>query len=261
MTDQAHGLRQMFAHARTRVIPIVSNPHLAFGGVALERLCTALGELGLHTLVVDADDRAPAPLEWSMLEVADGIEQLAPRMSYLAARGLPLRFVDAHGSTAGFLDAVAEAAPHAGVVLVHANAYDLCRLFAQRAVRPLLLADDRPNAVTHAYASMKLLASRAALMAYDLLLTASASSPRTERIAAQLSRCADIYLGAVLHDWAQIDPADDSTEVPSVALRRLVRALLAACDPETTPLPASTVPNPIAALWSRPAVDAACRHS
>ncbi len=42
-------------------MPVVSNPHMAFGGVLLERLCTALAEHGLHTLVVDAVASAPAP--------------------------------------------------------------------------------------------------------------------------------------------------------------------------------------------------------
>jgi flagellar biosynthesis protein FlhG len=259
--DQAHGLRRLFAQSRARVIPVASNPHLAFGGVALERLCTAFAELGLHTLVVDADERAPAPLEWSMLELSEGIEELTPQMSYLAARGLPVRFVDARGSTERFLQAVTEAAPRAGVVLVHAAAADLCRLFSGRQVRPLLLADDRPNAVTHAYASLKLLASRAGLMVHDLLLTAAPHSPRPERIATQLSKCADAYLGAVLHDWALIDPATCAADAASPALRRLARALLLACEPDATPahVGAEWIPTP--ALWSRPAVDAARRNS
>ena len=56
--DQAHGLRRLFAHARVRFVPVASNPHVAFGGVMLERLCTALGEHGKHTLVVDAAERS-----------------------------------------------------------------------------------------------------------------------------------------------------------------------------------------------------------
>jgi hypothetical protein len=257
--DQAHGLRQLFAHSRTRLIPVVSNPHLAFGGVALERLCTAFSELGLHTLVVDADERAPAPLELSMLNLAEGIECLTSQMSYLAARGLPLRYVDTHGSTAGFLQAVCEAAPQAAVVLVHASASDLWRLFARRSVRPVLLADDRPNAVTHAYASLKLLALRAGLMAHDLLLTAAPNSPRPERIATQLSKCADAHLGAVLHDWVQIDPAGHASDAPSADMRRLVRALLT-CEPEATSSQARAEFKPNTEMWSRPAVDAARRN-
>ena len=97
------------------------------------------------------------------------------------------------------------------MVLVHASASDLCRLFARHAaaegVRPLLLADDRPASVTHAYAAMKLLTQRAGLVVHDLLLGAAQQSPRAERIAMQLATCADDFLGAVLRDWVRIDPS------------------------------------------------------
>ena len=87
-----------------------------------------------------------------------------------------------------FLQRVAEAAPQCDVVLVHASASDLCRLFARspdvERVRPLLLADDRPASVTHAYAAMKLLAQRAGLVVHDLLLGA-----RRTRRAPSASRC------------------------------------------------------------------------
>lgn len=232
--DQAHGLRRLFARQRVRFLPVVSNPHLAFGGVMLERLCTAVGERGLHTLVVDASERASAPSELAMIDLADAIEPLSPQVSYLAARGLAIRHVDAQGSTAPFLSALADAAPRAGVVIVHAPAGELARLFAHRAadaaqpVRPLLLADDRPASVTHAYASLKLLVQRAGLVVHDLLLGAAPHSPRAERIAMQIATCADDFLGAVLRDWAQIDPAADPAEPPDAALRRLVREALGA---------------------------------
>lgn len=248
--DQAQGLRQLFAQSRTRFVPLVSNPHLAFGGVVLERLATAFTELGAHTLVVDAGERAPAPSELSVLDLADGIEALTPQLSYLAARGLPLRHVDSLGSCAGFLQALAEAAPQASVVLVHASASDLARMFARRMVRPLLLADDRPDAVTHAYAALKLLALRANLMAHDLLFTAAPHSPRARSIATQLAHCADSYLGAALHDWVQIDPASSPCEPPSPELRRLVRDLLIACEPGAAALPA--VWNTRRPLWTAP---------
>ena len=54
--DQAHGLRQLFAHARVRMVPVVANPHMAFGGVMLERLCTAFAEQGAHVMVVDDEE-------------------------------------------------------------------------------------------------------------------------------------------------------------------------------------------------------------
>ena len=233
--DQADGLRRQFAHARVCLVPVVSNPNVAFAGVMLERLCTAFAEQGQHTLVIDAAERAGEPSELALLDLAECIEPLSAQVSYLAARGLPLRFVDSKGSTAAFLHRVIEAAPHCDVLLVHASASDLCRMFAGNAAtdgddcercRPLLLADDRPASVTHAYAAMKLLTQRAGLVVHDLLLGAAPTSPRAERIAMQLATCADDFLGAVLRDWVQIDPATDARETPTPELRRLVREQL-----------------------------------
>ena len=42
----------------------------------------------------------------------------------------------------------------------------------------------------------------------------------------QIATCADDFLGAVLRDWVQIDPACDATEAPTRELRRLVREQL-----------------------------------
>ncbi|MEY4563636.1 MAG: hypothetical protein RLZZ618_2913 [Pseudomonadota bacterium] len=224
--DQAHGLRQMFAHARVRMVPVVANPHMAFGGLMLERLCTAFSEQGAHVLVIDASDRAPAPAEISFMDLGECIETLSPQVSYLAARGLPLRYVDAQGSTASFLQAAIDAAPFVDVVLVHANESDMCRLFMRSEARPLLLADDRPASVTHAYAAMKLLTQRAGLVVHDLLLCAAPSSPRVERIAMQLATCADDFLGAVLREWLHVDPASDARDPPTPELRRWAKEIL-----------------------------------
>ena len=224
--DQADGLRRLFARAAVRFVPVVSNPHTAFGGTMLERLCSAFGEQGCHTLVIDAGERSPAHAPMALAELAECIEPLSPQVSYLAARGLPLRFVDTHGSTAGFLHQAAAAAPQADVVLVHAAASDLTRMFARSEARPLLLADDHPASVTHAYAAMKLLTQRAGLVVFDLMLSAAAHSPRTERIAMQLATCGDDFLGVVLRDWVQIDPATDPHEAASHTLRRWVREVL-----------------------------------
>ena len=228
--DQAHGLRRLFARAQVRFVPVVSNPHAAFGGLMLERLCTAFGEHGVHTLVVDASERAAEPSEMALLDLADCIERLSSDVSYLPARGLPLKFVDATGSTQSFLTRLVDAAPGCGVVLLHAAAPDLCRLLQRRSstepVCPLLLADDRPTSVTHAYGSMKLMSQRAGWVVHELLLGAADRSPRAERIAAQLASCADDFLGAVLRDWAQVDPETEAIAPPGPALRRLVRSRL-----------------------------------
>jgi hypothetical protein len=164
-----------------------ANPNVAFAGLALERLAaaaSACSEPQRKVLVVDTVGAAPH--EMAMVDLAACIEpldDLRPNLSYLAARGLPLRHVDARGSCDGFLEALTEAAPDAGVVIVHAEAAELGRLFARRAPRPLMLAADHPTSVTSAYANMKLLSQRHGLMAFDLLLVAAASSPRTPRIA------------------------------------------------------------------------------
>ena len=262
--DQAHGLRRLFAHARVVFVPVVSNPHLAFGGVMLERLCTAFAELGKHTLVVDAGERASLHDEMALLDLAECIEPLSNEVSYLVARGLPLKFVDASGSTGGLLQALADAAPQCDVVLVHAPASELCRLFARhherQPVRPLLLADDRPASVTHAYAALKLLTQRAGMVVHDLLLGANDQSPRSERIAMQLATCADDFLGAVLRDWVRIDPACEATDAPTPALRRLVRELLTVVEShvetaETEPaLTYSVTPFPRSPVHARAAL-------
>lgn len=228
--DQAHGLRRLFAQGGVRLVPVVANPHMAFGGVMLERLCAALAEQGARTLMVDASDAAPAPDELAVMGLAECIEPLSPEVAYLAARTLPLRYVDTHGSTAPFLQAVADAAPHCDVVLVHAGAGELSRMFARQTlathVRPVLLADDHPASVTHAYAAMKLLALRGKMMVFHLLLGAATRSPRAVRIAEQLTACADTYLGALMHSSAVVDPAAQADEPPPPGLRRLAQGLL-----------------------------------
>ncbi len=224
--DQAQGLRQLFAKSRQRCVPVVANPHVENGGVMLERLCTAFAEYELHTLVVDASDQAAEGGELAMLDLRDCIETLSDSVSYLAARGLPLKFVDTTGSTQSFVQKIAEAAPQCDVVLLHASPSELVRMLARReepsAVCPLLLADDHPTSVTHAYGSMKLMQRRAGWVVYDLLLGATRASPRADRIALHLATCADDFLGAVVRDWARVDPATPAVSAPDVALRRLI---------------------------------------
>ena len=235
--DQAHGLRRLFAGAGQQHLALVANPHVAFSHVVLERLTTVLDGLGLSTLVVDGADSSPAPQELAALDLRACIEPLSERVSYLAARGLPLRHVDTRGSAAHLLDRLQAAAPQCRVLLVHAGASDLARLYPRRALRPLLLASELPDSLTAAYASMKLLVMRNALMSYDLLLAAPPTSARVPRIAERLASCADNFLGAALHGWAAIDPACDVRDDPGAALRQLVAAQLQApCDTEALPV-------------------------
>ena len=233
--DQATGLRRLFSAAQTRFIAVAANPDVAFAGLALERLASVCATAERKVLVVDA--ARGVPREMAAVDLSACIEPLGDNLSYLAAQGLPVRYVNTRGSCEAFLEAITDAAPEVSVVIVHAPAPELGRLFAQRAVRPLLVAADHPASVTSAYANMKWLAQRHGLMAFDLLLVAAANSPRTPRIAEQLAVTAERFCGAVLHDWAAIDPAAHA-EWPR-ALMRLAAGLA------DEPLPA--VPAQIAA--------------
>lgn len=208
--DQAEGLRQLFsgrAGPGRQVIALAANPHVAFNATVLDRVAAMLSCLGRQVLVVDASLSAPAPHELARLDLASGIEPMMPGVAYLPARGLPLQYVDTRGSAARFVEALFDAVPTADVVLLHAEAADLARVIGRRAVRPLLMAADHPESLKHAYASCKLLMQRTGLATFDLLLAASARSPRVLSIVASLRGCADSFLGALLHDWALIDPA------------------------------------------------------
>jgi flagellar biosynthesis protein FlhG len=222
--DQADGLRRLFSAAQTRFIAVAANPDVAFAGLALERLASACADVDPERKVLVVDAVRGTPDEMAALDLSACIERLDDRLCYLAARGLPMRHVDARGSCDGFLQALADAAPEAGTIVVHAEPGELGRLFSQRAPRPVLLAADHPASVTAAYANMKLLAQRFGLMAFDLLLVAAANSPRTPRIAEQLALTADRFAGAALHDWAAIDPA--AAGAAPRALLRLARGLI-----------------------------------
>jgi hypothetical protein len=113
---------------RPRFVAVVANPQMAFSGLVLERLARACSAAAGSTLVVDAS-AAPEPHELVALDLAAGIEPFGSGLDYLAARGLPLRHVNSRGSCAGFLQAVVDAAPAADVVIVHAEASELGRLF------------------------------------------------------------------------------------------------------------------------------------
>ncbi len=251
--DQAHGLRRLFAASKQRFVPVVCNPRVMGAGVLLEGLCTAFAELGLRTLVVDAGVHSPQPSELAQVDLSNCIEQLSPKVSYLAARGLPMRYINANGSAASFLEALADAAPDADVILLHASAAELARVVALREVRPLLLADTEPASVTEAYAGMKWLTQRAGLMVYSLLMACHPQLRVATRIAQQLHSCADGFLGAVLRDWACLDPRAAQHAPLTPELRHLARELLLAAPPgaavdaasDATPLrPARTAPSP-----------------
>jgi flagellar biosynthesis protein FlhG len=219
LLDQAEGLRQMFAGraGARQVLAVVANTQVAASVLALDRLAAGLSALGRQVLVVDAANSAPPPHELSRLELTAGLELLRPGVAYLPARGLPVQYVDARGSAARFVEALFDAVPSADVMLLHAEAGDLARVLARRVARPLLLAADHPESLKQAYAGCKLLNQRTGLATFDLVLLASARSPRIAGIVASLRGVADRFIGALVGGWALIDPADPAAAVAECA--------------------------------------------
>jgi flagellar biosynthesis protein FlhG len=222
--DQAAGLRRLFGSARKCFIALAHNEHVPQASLVIHRLCDAAAALGLHTLVVDAADSAPAPHEMALIDLPSCVEALSDDVSYLAARGLPIRHVDTQGRCTAFLEALEHAAPQADLVLVQAGTVDLARLFASQRLRPLLLGADTPRAMTEAYASLKRLAQRPGWLAHDLLIVADPHGPRTERLGESLAECAERFLGAAIHDCVVIDPRPDACATADARLIHLLRA-------------------------------------
>ncbi len=204
--DQAQGLRQRFAGLQCRFVPLVHNPQVAGAGVVMERLCAAFGAQGLRTLVVDAAESASPPHQLATVDLAACIETLSNQVSYLAARGLPMHYLDNRATMAGFLEALRMAAGTADVVLLHAGALDLRRIFAGRTPRPVLLANDRADSLTQAYGAMKLMSQRLGALSYDLVVADEVSAARSHSLGERLADCADHFLGAALRLVAQVDP-------------------------------------------------------
>lgn len=240
--DQADGLRRLFATSRQRLVPVVSNPHAAAGGWLLDRAMTAFDALGVRTLAVDAAEGAPEPSEMSAIDLASCIEPLGHGCAYLAARGLPMRHVDARGSSAAFLAALADAAPQYEVVLMHASAVDLARMCGKREMRPILLADEHPESVTHAYAGLKLLAQRCGVMVFDLLVAGRDGAPLVTRIAERIASCADRFVGAAIHDVAIVGPAARADAPAPSALVRMAASQLAFNDAQGAAAAAASRP-------------------
>lgn len=253
--DQATGLRRLFAaRAGQQLIAVAANPFVSGSGALLECAVAALVARERQVLLVDAAATSPAANELARIDVAAGIEPLSAQVSYLAARGLPLAHVDTSGSAASFLDAVCAAAPNSDAIVVHADVGELARMLKRRAVRPLLLGADHPDAIKHAYACCKLLVQRCGLMTFDLLLAAHPGRRRVRAIAHSLGDCADTFLGALLHDWAAVEPVLDLGAAHDDALQRLIAAQLA-LDPTAEPIPSAA--THAAPTFARPAATGA----
>ena len=236
-TDQADGLRRMFAAAQAVIVPVVANPHVEHHGAVLARLASVFAEQGLNTLVVDAADTAPEPGELAFIDLGACVEPLSPQLAYLAARGLPMQHVDTHGSCASFIPRMMNVVYDVDVVVIHAEARVLARMLGEKPLRPVLLASGAGESLTHAYAALKLLVQRLGLMSFDLVMPATKGrGPTPVQIAKRVSDCADRFLGAAMHDSATIDPDMAFGGASGPDLMRLAAAQLHASEP---PLPAA----------------------
>lgn len=150
-------------------IPIVSNPYVVSRQL-LESLTVAFTQRNERVVVVDAGPLAPEPAELATVSLECCLEPIAEGVSYLAARGLPRHYMDVHGDAIHFLNAVQACLPDDAVVLLHASAPELVRLFAGQNVRPVVMTDSRVDSVLDAYASFKLLSLRLGVRACDLLI-------------------------------------------------------------------------------------------
>ena len=244
-TDQADGLRRMFAASQAVIVPVVANPHVEHHGAVLARLASVFAEQGLNTLVVDAADTAPEPGELAFIDLGACVEPLSPQLAYLAARGLPMQHVDTHGSCASFIPRMLNVVYDVDVVVIHTEARILARMLGEQQLRPVLLASGAGESLTHAYAALKLLVQRLGLMSFDLVTpTAKGRGPTPAQIAKRVSDCADRFLGAALHDSASIDPDIAFGEASGPDLMRLAAAQLRASDP--TPAAAWTPARSVA---------------
>jgi flagellar biosynthesis protein FlhG len=143
---------------------------------------------------------------------------------------------------------VQRAHPAADVVILHADASDLVRIFKRRTARPLLLGADHPESIKHAYACAKLLATRCDLLTFDLLLSLSPRSPRAAAIVQSLAGCAEAFLGALMVNHALVDPAAAAAgDAVDDELARLLAGQLALDEGGFAPLPASIPALPSAA--------------
>jgi flagellar biosynthesis protein FlhG len=228
VADQAEGLRRMFPASAQTMLALVSNPHVADSGVAVERMTASLAALGRRVLVLDAGELSPPVSEAAVLGLGACIDRLSPHIHYLAGRGLPRRFVNTRGSATRLVDELSAAVPSADTLLVHASAAELARLFDGRLLRPILLAADDSDSVKHAYASVKLLRQRRGWVTFDLFLLASRAGLRARHIAESLAGCAERFAGLALHDWVVVDPKVSAVQAPGSELLRWVRDQLSA---------------------------------
>ena len=230
--DQAQGLRRLFEGRWVRALGVVSNPHVAWSGLLIEHLTDALAAQGQHPLVVDAAETAAEPDEWTSLDLRWSVNATHPDFSYLGARGLVGRRLLGGVPSQALLKSMAQAAPWADVLLVHAPADDLARLFAGQPWQPTVLADTHPDSLMHAYAALKQL-SRWSPPDFNLLMDASRQPVLGPRMAVRLSDSARHFLSWSVAGSVVVQGHPQEDPVTRHQLTELLRAQLAQLPPCT----------------------------
>jgi hypothetical protein len=77
-SDQADGLRRLFAAPRQQIVPVAANRQVDCAGVLLERLSLAFSNLGAHVFVIDAADSSPQPHELVDIDLPAASSAWAP---------------------------------------------------------------------------------------------------------------------------------------------------------------------------------------
>ena len=118
-------------------------------------------------------------------------------------------------------------------------------MFAGTTPRPLLLAGNRPDSLTHAYTSMKLLSQRLGALAYDLLVAGDVTPRRAQRMGERLGACGDHFLGAALRQVAVLDPlVPPHTPLPLDLLRLAASHVELTSVRKALPAPPGVAPRP-----------------
>jgi hypothetical protein len=228
MRDQAEGLRRLFGSrpsgGHATLVPVVAPAQLADGDYLLDQLVGAYLERGLRVLVVDASPRAqPAP-ELARVDLASCVQPLSKDVRWLEARGLVAHYLDARGQATVLRERLADAAPDADVILLHAPVAELARVLPGAPhCRPVLLADLEQASITAAYAAMKWLHQRADQAVFTLLLAGHPKLAMSQRVMRQLADTAERFLGVVLAESVAVEVRPGLRSAVSPDLRRLAR--------------------------------------
>ncbi len=242
MRDQAEGLRRLFGArtggGRAVLVPVVAPAQLAAGDALLDQLVGAYLERGLKVLVVDASPRAqPAP-ELARVDLAACVQRLSSEVRWLEARGLVAHHLDARGQATALREHLADAAPDADVILLHAPVAELARVLpGAPQCRPVLLADLEQTSITAAYAAMKWLHQRADQAVFNLVVAGHPKLALTQRVMRQLADTAERFLGVVLAESVAVDLRPGLRADVAPGLRRLARDSLGIPAQNGTPPP------------------------